>query len=273
VNNRIVVLGGELQAAVSMALSRTDVHFLFISERDAVDGWDLENVEIRKAGPEEFNSDGDSINAIALSPRWLRCVQRDADRYALSRILNLIAAEFPEWAAPVSKISPEHGWMLKGDLFHRPDGTVEGAGGTYVEHVDLYGCGNVYQRRIKRLATTLAMGRRADAQNCALGLVRIHSEAFAREDFLMAGESVKDVEIERRSRAILDALDHVGFFSMNWVTDSDGRTWCTSFRPVPRAAFQLFRAGGVDLLQDPAGQVTVDANHRFVVDHHYARYR
>jgi hypothetical protein len=69
------------------------------------------------------------------------------------------------------------------------------------------------------------MGRRADAQNCSLGVVRIHSEAFAREDFLMAGESVKDVEIERRSRAILDALDHVGFFSMNWVTDSDGRTW------------------------------------------------
>ena len=117
------------------------------------------------------------------------------------------------------------------------------------------------------------MGRRADADNCSLGLVRIHSEAFAREDFLVAGKSIEDDEIKLRVCSVLDVLDHTGFFSMNWVTDPGGRSWLTSFRRVPRALFQLFRAGGVDLLQEPKGYANLGAGQRFIVDCHYESYR
>ena len=47
----------------------------------------------------------------------------------------------------------------------------------------------------------------------------------------------------------------------------------TSFRPVPRALFQLFRAGGIDLLVEPKGRTTLNAGHRFIVDYHYESYR
>ena len=42
---------------------------------------------------------------------------------------------------------------------------------------------------------------------------------------------------------------------------------------VPRALFQLFRSGGINLLEAPKGQEMLSAGHRFVVDYHYASYR
>ena len=272
-NDRVVVLGAELQPAVSMAVSRPDLQFLFVSERDVVDGWGLANVEIKKSSIEEFAAYSQLAHIVALSPRWLRCLKREVDRYALSRVLNRLANKFPEWTLPTSSVPLREDWVLKGDLFHRPDAVLQGAGGENAEQIDSYGCTNVYQRHIANAVTTLAMGRRTDGKNCALGVVRIHSEAFAREDFLMAGESIESDEIERRSRSILEVLDYSGFFSMNWVTDASGQIWLTSFRPVPRALFQLFRVGGVDLLEEPKGRAKVNAGHRFIVDYHYESYR
>jgi hypothetical protein len=273
VNESVVVLGAELQPAVSMALSRPDLQFLFVSDSDVLAGWDLRNVRITRIQLDELNLDSQAGRVIALDHRWFRHVERDATRYGLSGVLSCLADEFPDWVLRVSKKPPDGLWMLKGDLFHRPDAVLDGAGDEHVEEADPYGCGNIYQRRIVRAATTLAMGCRVDSDNCALGLVRIHSEAFAREEFLMAGESVKNDEIDRRSRTFLDMLEHVGFFSMNWVTDEGGQHSLTSFRPVPRALFQLFRAGGVDLLSDPKGRANVDAGQRFIVDYHYESYR
>jgi hypothetical protein len=269
----VIILGAELQPAVSMAMSRPDLRFLFISERDVVDGWDLKNVEIKRTRIESFAPCVASESVVALSPRWLCCIDCDAAQYALSHVLNRLADAYSQWILPVSRTPMPSPWVLKGDLCHRPDAVLDGRGEQLAEGADPYGCVNVYQRRIVIAATTLAMGRRADAKNCALGLVRILSEAFAREDFLIAGESVNDDEIERRSRTLLDALDYTGFYSMNWVTDQGGKSWLTSFRPIPRALFQLFCAAGVDLLKPPKGFARVRAGHRFIVDYHYASYQ
>ena len=184
---------------------------------------DLPNVDIKRVPIEDFAWDSASELTIALSPRWLRCINSDCSRYALSHVLNRLADAFPEWVMRVSKVPPRDHWVLKGDLFHRPDAVLDGTGDENVDEADPYGCKNIYQRRVKVAATTLAMGRRAEADDCALGLVRIHSEAFAREDFLVAGESIEDDEIEYRSRSILDVLGYRGFFSMNWVTDAGGQ--------------------------------------------------
>ena len=67
----LLVLGAELQAAVSLALSRPDLRFLFVSEQDVVDGWDLDNVEIRRASRESFRPSGSLNNVIVLNPKWL----------------------------------------------------------------------------------------------------------------------------------------------------------------------------------------------------------
>ena len=190
-NAPIVVLGAELQPSVSMALSRPDLQFVFISERDVIDGWDLGNVEIRKDNIERFQFDA-AVRHIVLSPAWLRCVGDNANRFALSSIIAKLAKTFSNWVLPVSNYPLQEGWVLKGDLFHRPDAILEGEGGSRTESSDPYGCCNVYQRQLRITATILSMGYRMDSDRCAVGVVRVHSEAFAREDFLIAGESIEE---------------------------------------------------------------------------------
>ena len=184
-----------------------------------------------------------------------------------------LAKTFSNWVLPVSNFPLQESWVLKGDLFHRPDAILDGEGGLCTESLDPYGCGNVYQRRLQITATILSMGYRTDTDNCAVGVVRVHSEAFAREDFLIAGESIEEYHVENGTRLILDALNYNGYFSMNWVIVAGGHLWMTSFRPVPRALFQLFRAGGIDLLEEPPGRTTLKPGRRFIVDYHYASYR
>ena len=271
-NAPIVVLGAELQPSVSMALSRPDLQFVFISERDVIDGWDLGNVEIRKDNTERFQFDA-AVRHIVLSPVWLRCVGDNANRFALSSVIAKLAKTFSNWVLPVSNYPLQEGWVLKGDLFHRPDAILDGEGGSRAESSDPYGCCNVYQRQLRITATILSMGYRTDSDRCAVGVVRVHSEAFAREDFLIAGESIEEQQVESRTRLVLDALDYTGYFSVNWVIDADKHIWMTSFRPVPRALFQLFRAGGIDLLAEPPGRTTLKAGLRFIVDYHYESYR
>ena len=55
----------------------------------------------------------------------------------------------------------------------------------------------MYQRWVNGSASFVVMGFRVDDARCALGVGRIHSEAFAREDFLIAGESVEAPLIDR----------------------------------------------------------------------------
>src|SRR5262249_50677733 len=148
---------------------------------------------------------------IVLDPRWFVCTGRDAGDFALSSAMDRLSKRFPDYVLPVSTRPLKQGWILKGDLYHRPDAVLEGEGPAEV--ADPHGCGSVYQPRLSMVTTVLVMGYRSNAARCALGAVRMHSEAFAREDFLIAGESTEATWIEEKSRRVLDVLDHVGYFS------------------------------------------------------------
>ena len=129
----IVVLGAELQPSVSMALSRPDLQFRFISERDVIDGWDLRNVEIKTCTMERFAVRGDTARHVVLSPVWLSCLGGNPNRFALSSIMIKLSKTFSDWVLPVSDVPFSEGWVLKGDLFHRPDAILSGEGALRAE--------------------------------------------------------------------------------------------------------------------------------------------
>ena len=123
----LLVLGAELQAAVSLALSRPDLRFLFVSEQDVVDGWDLDNVEIRRASRESFRPSGSLNNCLlVLQPEMaVVCIERDAFAVcAVTCVLHVLANHYPQWVLPVSTWPTDHEWVLKGDVFHRPDAVL-----------------------------------------------------------------------------------------------------------------------------------------------------
>jgi hypothetical protein len=273
--NDVAVLGAELQAAVSMALSRPDLRFLFLSERDVVDGWDLPNVTIRRsaaaAGVAAALSGIPVV--VPLSPDWAAVAGQDLRRWSLAKWLGALSDRRFDYVLPVSAARPPGPWLVKGDLFHWPDAPVEGDGDSPGPAADGHRCGRLFQQRLQASAHFLTVGRWAGDERCALGTIRVHQEAAAREAFLLAGETVALPGIESRVRDIMAAAGHAGWFSINWVEDGRGDLWLTSLRPVARALFQLFRKGGIDLLAAPTAWNCLPAGLRFVVDHSYTEYR
>ena len=94
----------------------------------------------------------------------------------------------------------------------------------------------------------MAIGRRGHGTQ--LGCIQIFDERFFWDNILQAGEAVHVPDVAAATLHILDALDHWGFFTLNWLRTAHGLR-LSSLRPVPRAIFQMFRCGGLDLLDDP----------------------
>jgi hypothetical protein len=186
--------------------------------------------------------------------------------------LARVASQFPERTLPLVSALADLKWIAKGDICHRPDFPVDSVGWSGEEIADPHTCGLVYQPLLDVERRVIVMGRR-DHGKCSLGTIAIHQEAFAREDFLVAGESVDDEDLVGMALAILHHLDHRGFFSMNWIYDSRGVAYLTSIRPVPRALFGLFGKGGLDLLQPEPTDGVLREGLRFVVEYHYSSYQ
>ena len=88
---------------------------------------------------------------------------------------------------------------------------------------------------------------------------------------LQAGETVDEPEVLRASLEVLDALDHRGFFTLNWLRIDEGLR-LSSLRPVPRAVFRSFLQGGIDLLGVAATTKVVAPKVRFIADPTYVSY-
>lgn len=266
--NRIVALGAEMQAASSLAVAHTGRNVLFVSDQDVLDGWDIPNVQFRRATPDSWPrlvEPGDL--PVPLCSRWL-----PKENWSLTTILPRAAAALgDEWVLPVQNHPGSAGhWMVKGDRWHRPDSPMSGPAGDLVEVTDTHGCGLVYQPRTAIDGTVMAIGRRT-REGTVLGLFRVFDERFFRITILQAAESIADRSLTALSLAVLDALDHAGFFTLNWLLTREGPR-LSSFRPVPRAAFGAFARGGLDPLSPPRGVSELGAGLRFVAQPHYASY-
>jgi hypothetical protein len=127
----------------------------------------------------------------------------------------------------------------------------------------------VFQEYVEGARTVLAVGR-SRASLIQFGLTEIFRETFSREDFLLAGETIRHSACEALTFKVIQELGYSGFFSMNWLLKGD-TVVLSSCRPVPRAVLGTLRRAGVDLMKMEKNRVA-SAGTRFIVDIHYSRY-
>lgn len=266
--DRIVLLGAEKQAATSAALAYPERQFRFVSDQPVLDGWDLPNVTFSHGTPGNVPLEPGE-RAIALCPRWLPIGRQ----LPLSHVLVYVGQSLPGVVLPTSRAPHrQQPCIVKGNRWHRPDGTIIGIDLDPADVGDPYGCDTLYQPLWPAEQNILVVGR---VQNRTIhkGLFRIHAESCARDDILASGETIDDPQVASHSDHALATLGYDGLFSMNWLRrGSECRL--TSFRPAPRAVFGTLRGAGIDLLGPPPdGNQIAPPGLKFVVDITYTSYR
>jgi hypothetical protein len=249
----ILALGAEKQAATSLACAYPSCTVIFASDCDILDGSDLANVRMVRAKPSDAKKLAASADhVVPLCPRWL------SEDHSLSHTFDRLERALPGQCLPVRRqLAPCGQWIVKGDRWNRPDTPLSGDARQLADVTDLYDRGLVFQPFRKVHATIMAIGRRADAGSVHIGIVHVLQERFFRDVILQAGETIDAPEVLRASLDVLDVLDHRGYFTLNWVQTDEGLR-LSSFRPIPRAVFQSFLRGGIDVL-GPASAVKVVA--------------
>jgi hypothetical protein len=263
----IVALGAEKQAATSLAIAYPDFEIVFVSDCDILDGSDLDNVRMVRAAPGEMPKVAQSADhVVPLCPRWI------SENDGLSRTFERLDGLLPGCSLPLQARCPADGeWIVKGDRWHRPDAPIHGNLRHLVDVVDVHGCGLVYQRYCNPERIIMAIGRRDGPGAVLIGVIEVLEERFFRDVILQAGETIDAPDIAELSLHVLDALDHRGFFTLNWLRTLDGPK-LSSLRPVPRAVFQTFRRGGVDLLAAASTVKVAAPGLRFIADPTYVSF-
>jgi hypothetical protein len=249
----ILALGAEKQAATSLAAAYPDCTVIFASDRDILDGSDLTNVRMVHASPADAAKLAAAADhVVPLCARWL------PRTYALSQVFDRLERALPGRCLPVQMRRPSSGqWIVKGDRWSRPDAPLSGDARQLADVTDCHGCGLAFQPYSKTTTTIMSIGRREHGGGVHIGTLKVFQERFFRDAILQAGETIDAPEVLHASLDVLDALDHRGYFTLNWVQINEGLR-LTSLRPCPRAVFQSFLRGGVDVL-DVASAVKVVA--------------
>jgi hypothetical protein len=262
----IRLLGAECQTASSFALAYPERRFEFVTDQNVADGWDLPNVTLTLAQPDQSAPQG-----LALCPRWLPADRRR--ELSLSVTSSHLATCGVARILPVfSKAGPTGEWQIKGDAFHRPDAPLSGTARSLTGVSDPHGCGLVYQPMVQARGKFLSLGRRWASGAVTLGVLEILAERFFRIDVLQAARTIDNPAIVHLTLAALDALAYEGFFSLNWLATQDGLR-LTSFRPVPRAGLATLRRAGADLLAEPRAVTVAGPGHGFMSYPHYSSYQ
>jgi len=263
----ILALGAEKQAATSLAAAYPDCTVIFVSDRDILDGSDLINVRMVHARPADAAKLAASADhVVPLCARWL------PGNYALSTVFDRLERALPGLCLPIRMHPPSSGqWIVKGDRWSRPDAPLSGDARQLADVTDPHGCGLVFQVYSETTATIMSVGRREHVGGVHIGILKIFQERFFRDAILQAGETIDAPELLHASIDILDALDHRGYFTLNWVQTDEGLR-LSSFRPIPRAVFQSFLRGGVDILGSVSAVKIVAAGMRLIASPTYVSF-
>jgi hypothetical protein len=264
----IVVLGAEAQAATSIAFAYPDRSVTFVSDHDIVDGADLPNVRMFFAKTaDRAKLTETAAHVVPLSPRWIERPHRPS----LSSLFETVERHFPGRMLPVFARPGRSGrWIVKGDHWHRPDAPLSGTAQQLEEFTDVHGCGLVYQPLCQASATIMAIGRRE--RGIQLGCLRVFHERFFWDNILQAAETINAPDVVAVTLELLDGLHYRDYFSFNWLQVDSGLR-LSSLRPVPRAIFQMFRRGGIDLLADPPGVKVLRPGLRMVAAPNYVSFQ
>ena len=258
-----ILTGAEKQAATSAALAYPEKQFLFVTNQPVIDGWDLPNVKMRHA---EVGTLFDIDKTIALKQAWCSSAQ------PLKNSLDVLAADMGAAVLPVLD-APDttwESWIVKGDNDHKPDGVITGSTVDTELPTDDYGYGYVFQEHKAGVKRNMFVTGRVTGGGLSLGTFLVYSESIAREDLLVAVESIEDKAVEVLAKHALDLLNVDGFFTFNLIENDEG-IFITSFRPTPKPVFATMRKGGIDLLNGDAG--TLGAGYKFIGDIHYSSYQ
>ncbi|MBC2716504.1 MAG: hypothetical protein HF978_14460 [Desulfobacteraceae bacterium] len=252
--NKYILLGAEKQAAVSAAQAWPDRHFIFFTDQPIIDGWDLPNVEIFKVDKPCYpqSDDFESDHHLPLCPRWINEKSKyplnKFRRFELLTVMNYLSQEFSDIILPVYDQPPKNeDWIRKGNLFHHPDEALTGKPLDVISSYKAYECGTVFQKYLDGTTDYVVTGNRTNSRSISLAVFLIHRQAFGREDFLFAGETVYHPLMIDKSVAALSAMNHLGFFTFNWI-EQKNNYFISSFRPVPKGVFGVFTKSGIDCL-------------------------
>jgi hypothetical protein len=277
----IGLLGAEKQAAGSAALAWPERRFLLVTENTVVDGWDLPNVQFQHASPENLAEllRRPKTRWVPLCSRWaspkLEFPSNRLGTFYLNSVLPFLEQRFGQVVLPIAEQPwPQARCIVKGNHWHRPDATLISNDLAAQEITDPYGCGLVYQPHWPWKRLLLATGWRANRNSVLLGIFHIFSEICARDDVLGAGQTIEHPQVTELTLAMLESLDHRGFFTFNWLERGE-QVRLSSFRPVPRALFRTFRRGSFDPFAESVltGVQQLPANLKFVVDITYTSYQ
>lgn len=250
-NKQIVLIGAEKQSAVSIALAYPESTFLFVSAEPIIDGWDLRNVTITSY--KKFISEYTDQSQIHIlnSKFYTAFFSLNGLKYSLSAVFSALSPDFGSYLLPifnnVSEIRDEGNFIIKGDLFHKQDATEIINNKFRMFSEDIFGCNYIFQRHISSECTYMAIGNRNSSGGVMLSVFRIHRESNAREDVVLAGETITSKLMADISIKMVQKIDYTGLFTFNWI-ENQGELKLTSFRPEPKAVFQTLRKEGYDLL-------------------------
>ncbi|MCG8613302.1 MAG: hypothetical protein MI864_22555 [Pseudomonadales bacterium] len=260
-----IIAGAEKQAATSIAQAYPEKQFLFLTDVDVIDGWDLANVTIEHCAPsnmtEKYDADlfhSPSGNTITCSfePRIVRLCSRWAvTPFRLSESIATLPEALADFVLPVldtPSVDWEK-WQLKGNLFHKPDAPLIGNTGIDDPPEDVYGCEFQYQEHIQDVqGHYFITGWYGNPTQYSLGTFKTHRESFGREDLLVACETVSEPTLENRCLKLLEKINWNGFVTLNLLSTPEGFR-VSSIRPYPKAVFGIMKQAGLSLLT-PSGR-------------------
>ena len=270
----VILAGAEKQAATSLAMAYPEKRFLFLTDIPVIDGWDLPNVTIQACTKEALLERLDSLSGkvITLDSRWTEALNGKHNQSpwdGTSAAMDRFRAILPEVVLPLTPAPTTPKWILKGDLFHKPDATLIGETGKTDIPVDTHECHFRFQPYIEQATSYVFTGLASKGEVDGGGLVQVYRETVARQDWLLAGETVNEPAILDASQQLLRETNHDGSFTFNWLRNATG-IHLSSFRPVPKAIFGSLREAGVDLFLSE--KKIAGPGHKFVADFHYSSY-
>ena len=119
----------------------------------------------------------------------------------------------------------------------------------------------------------MSVGYRSNTGAVVLAVFMVYKESFEREDFLLAGETVSNKCIVDVTTAMLESLNHCGFFTLNWL-QYQNQYLLSSLRPVPKGVFSVLKKTDIDYLSMPdSGVYITPEGVKFIADAHYSNYR
>ena len=275
-----ILLGAEKQSATSFALSYPDKKFLFLSDQKVVDGWDLPNVTIKHSTANGLeatcaNYSGTYISlstkstSKSIAPGFISEKQSCFDK------LNHVYKAFPDISLVLTKNFseiPSKTFLVKGDFWHKPDAQQTVKAGNDEVPKDVYGCGYFYQELVDVEEKYISTGR-AEQGNLHLGLFKLHRESIAREEYVLAAETISDEQLLSLTKSILNYLKHEGFFTLTWIC-SKGRLFLTSIRPEPKALILTLKKAGIDLVDlKPGIEEIANAGFKMIGGINYSSYQ